>query len=130
MTLPLTYHLDLQSHASYGHDLLTRKSSWSTVNRFRRQWKTDGRTDERTEAIALPAALIRSVMIGTSLRLPIHVSYSNGGSRLVFEIDDMKFFGLEDVFVTSDGHDRQCTRNSDTRSDKATAFLSIIYRYV
>jgi len=30
MTLTLTYDLDLQSPASYGHDLLTRKSS--TVN--------------------------------------------------------------------------------------------------
>ena len=54
--LNLTYDLDLQSPASYGHDLLTCKRSRSTVSRFRRQsgnkrpygW-TDGQTDGRTD---------------------------------------------------------------------------------
>ena len=35
-TLTLTYDLDLQSPMSYGHDLLTCKSSRSTISRFRR----------------------------------------------------------------------------------------------
>ena len=36
ITLTLTYDLDLQSPASYGRDLLTRKSSSSTVSQFKR----------------------------------------------------------------------------------------------
>jgi len=63
MTFTLTYDLDLQSAASYRHDQLTRKSSTSTVSRFRRERKeTDGQTDGRTEAIALPPSQMRSVI--------------------------------------------------------------------
>ena len=36
LNLDLGYDLELQSSASYGHDLLTCKSSRSTVSRFRR----------------------------------------------------------------------------------------------
>ena len=45
--ISLTHDLDLQSLASYGHDLLACKSSRSTVSRFRRQSgnkRTDGQT--------------------------------------------------------------------------------------
>ena len=57
----LTYDLTYNSPASYGHDLLTRKSSRSTVSWFRRQ-SGNKRTDGRTEAIALLATLMPSVM--------------------------------------------------------------------
>ena len=36
-TLTFTYNPDLQSHVSYGHDLLMHKSSRSTVSQFWRQ---------------------------------------------------------------------------------------------
>ena len=61
MTLTLIYDLDLQSPARYGHDLLTCKSLRSVSIEDRVQ--TKGRTDRRTEAIALLAALMRSVNI-------------------------------------------------------------------
>ena len=46
--ISLTHDPDLQSSTSYGHDLLTCKSSRSTVNRFGRQSgnkRKDGWTD-------------------------------------------------------------------------------------
>ena len=70
MTLILTYDLDLQSPASYDHDLLTSRSSRSMVSLFLRQSgnkQMDGRTDGPTEAIALLAALMRSIIIKISL---------------------------------------------------------------
>ena len=48
MTLAWTFDLDLQSPASYCHDVLTCKSSRSTVSWFQRQSENkwmDGRTD-------------------------------------------------------------------------------------
>ena len=60
MTLILTYDLDIQSPASYGHGLLTCKGSRSADSRFRRQ-SGNKRTDRRTAAIALSPSLMRSV---------------------------------------------------------------------
>ena len=55
--------LDLQSPASYCHDLLTCKCSRSAVSRLRRESAdTNGRTDGRTDTIALPPTLMRSVI--------------------------------------------------------------------
>ena len=65
MTLTLTYDLDLQSSESHGHDLLTSKVQGQRSVGSEDRVETSGRTDGRTEAIALPAALMRSV---TSLR--------------------------------------------------------------
>ena len=45
MTLTLTNDFDLQSPASYGHDLIACKSSMSTVSWFQRQ-NGNKRTDE------------------------------------------------------------------------------------
>ena len=48
MSLTLTYDPDLQSPASYGHNLLTCKSSRSAISRFRRysgNKLTDGQMD-------------------------------------------------------------------------------------
>ena len=47
MTLTLTYDLDLQSPASYGHELRLSKSSMSTVSIGSKiEWKqTDGQTE-------------------------------------------------------------------------------------
>ena len=50
MILTLIYDPDLQSPANYGHDLLTQKSSKSTVSQFRRQSKNkqmNGWTDRQ-----------------------------------------------------------------------------------
>jgi len=66
MTMTLTYDPDLQSPASNGHDPLTCKNSRSNVSRLRRKSgnkRTFGRMDRRTEAIALPPSLMRSVKI-------------------------------------------------------------------
>ena len=54
MTLTLTYDLDLQSPAIYGHDILASKSSVGSEDRV------DGQTDGQTEAIRLPPTLMRS----------------------------------------------------------------------
>ena len=43
--MTLAYELDLQSPASYGHDLLTRKSSMSAVPKMSGNKRTDGQTD-------------------------------------------------------------------------------------
>ena len=68
--LTLTYDLDLQSSVSYGHYLLTCKSSRSVVSKFRKEsgknGRTDIRTDRRAEAIALPPSCMRSVQMVTS----------------------------------------------------------------
>jgi len=63
--ISLTYDRDLQSPASYRHDLLARKRSGSTVSRFRIEWKqinvrirTDRRTDRGGDYIT---ALMQSV---------------------------------------------------------------------
>ena len=61
VTLTLTYGLDLQSLASYGHELVTWKVEGQTVSLFWRwHWKrrTDGQTDEQT---ALNPSLMRSI---------------------------------------------------------------------
>jgi len=58
--------LDFQSQASYGHDPYTYKKSTSHVDWFKIEWKqTDGRTDGRTQPIALPSRLMRSVSIAS-----------------------------------------------------------------
>ena len=54
-------NLDLQPPASYGHELLTCKSSSSTISRFQRQ-SGNKWMDRWTEAIALSATLIWSVI--------------------------------------------------------------------
>jgi len=68
MTLTHDFHLDFQSPASYGYDLLICKSSRSTVSRFRRQ-NGNKRADRRTEVIALPLILMRSVTSCTTIGL-------------------------------------------------------------
>jgi len=68
---PMTFicDLDLQSPASYGHNLPACKCSRSTVSR----------TDRRTEAIALPSAVMQSVI----MQLVNILNYNNivGASR-------------------------------------------------
>ena len=59
--ISLTLDVDLQSPASYGHDLLACKCSRSTASRFRRQ-NRNKQTNGRTEAIALHPTLMRSVI--------------------------------------------------------------------
>ena len=58
MTLTLTYYLGIQSPASYGHGLLAFKVNGHSL----REIEENKRTKRRTEAIALPAELIRSVI--------------------------------------------------------------------
>jgi len=54
--MTLTYDLDLQSPASYGHDLLTCKSSVNDQSVPKIEWQ---QTDRWMEAIALPPSLMR-----------------------------------------------------------------------
>jgi len=63
--ISLTDDLDVQSPASYGHDLLTCKSSRSRSVGSEDTVQANG----RTEAIALPAALTRSVTIQAMIKL-------------------------------------------------------------
>ena len=60
MTLTLAYDIDLQPPRA-----MVMQNSRSTVSRFRRESgdkRTDGQTDRRSAAIALPAALMRPVI--------------------------------------------------------------------
>ena len=62
--LTLTYDLDLQLPASYGHDVYSH-------TKYQGQWsvgskdivETNGRTERQMEAIALPPSLMRKVTI-------------------------------------------------------------------
>ena len=49
-----------QDQESYGHDPYTCKRSGSKVTWTKVRLETDGQTDRRTEAIALPPVLTRS----------------------------------------------------------------------
>ena len=67
MTLTLTYNLDLQSLANYGHDLLASKFKVIGQSVPKTEWKQtegqmDERTDGRTEMSALPPTLMRSAI--------------------------------------------------------------------
>jgi len=57
MTLTLTYDLDLQSPASYGHDLSCANVQDQRSVGSEDRVETDGRMDRRTEVIALFAQL-------------------------------------------------------------------------
>ena len=62
MTSTLTYDSDLQSPASYRHDLLTAEVQGQRSVGSKDRVETNGQTDGWMEAIALPPSLMRSVL--------------------------------------------------------------------
>ena len=80
MTLTLTYDLDLRSPMvmTYPHAI----GQWSVGSEHSGNKRTDGRTDRRTKAIALPRTLMRSVTgqtVATERAVPHRRLYSQRG---------------------------------------------------
>ena len=92
MTLTLTYNL--QSPVSYGHGLLTWKSSRSTVSRFRKlsgNKRTERRT--RTEVIASPSSLISCTLLLFSLMN----NDTQNGTTLTFFLNILAYFVIRAI---------------------------------
>ena len=83
--MTLTCDFDLQSPASYGHDLFPHAKIQGQRSVGSVEWKeTDGHTDGRTEAITLPAAIIRSAINHSAIALITEVLIFCSVTRLPY----------------------------------------------